>query len=720
MASKIKKLSYILLSVIIITAVISLFNYRAKDVSPLQTIDKIQLENVEIVGYSVSAENEGFVTYEKEFNGGFFRLPLNDRPFTILTIELNEPLAFHNSIDLYCTELENGVEAEKCYTFTASNGKDSTRLFVIFQKTTANVSDIKISSRDTISVKSISTYDTSDAQASLVFNPTACTILAITLGILLICEKKLKYYGWILESIRKELCDFEDKSGKPLKALRIVTICVTATFFISCLCFASVSLFSKATVITAFALGSLSVILQIVDKAVFGRSANAAKMFLMVGAIVGVLICFTMPQSTHLAWDDEIHLRQAYTLVHGTDGYISIAQWRLFNYNYLYADYIENASQFIRTMAAENTILIDHSLPSVNLYNCLGYIPMVISIFVSSLLNVDLSKMLLLCHLANLFTYIAIIYLGIKKLKSGGYIAAAIALMPSTLYLACSCNYDFWLTALFFYGTAYVISVYQHPEKRFETLDLIKLLALFFIACGPKPVYCVMFLPLLFLSTSKFKSSKQVWIFRAATVATIILIAIMLVVPAVFVNNLYSDPRGGSNVNGVEQIKYILSQPLAYGFTLLKQMGEYVSLKSFVDYSGGFGYLTGYGANPFAFYGSFAALIIFYCILTDRVQDDLYNSRPMQKLKWISLLTCFLQIVIICTSMYIGYTDVGADHINGCQFRYLFPLMFPILFFIVPRGLKINIGNRLKTSMIFGALSLNLLYNYFITYIIRF
>ncbi len=716
MISKLKKVSYLIISVILVMSLVSLFNYRQGEISPIQTFDQTHLRDF---SPSTLDEEDDTADIADTRDHLFFTLPLEARPINLMQIELNAPMQEDNIIRVHYNTVEHGQVVEKHCTVPEFGAVDGNRLFIIFSQPVEDISSIKIESAGELSIKAISTYDTSAAPVSLKFNLIAFGILLVTIGVLVIIENKFGFFKWIVYAVRNEVCHIDRSAGRLANILHISACSITGVFIIYSLVFVMLNRYYKAWIMTAFVLAALSIILQICDKAVSERDIGPAKMFLAVASVAGILICITMPISTNLAWDDEIHLRQAYTFLHGTKSQISVAEWRLFNLDrYTYTNFTANPTQLLGILNAESSLTMNYELTPVNIYTTLGYMPMILSMAFSWLLQADIAKMLVFCRLANLLTYTLIIYLGIRKLKSGGYIASSIFLLPGTLFLACSCSYDPWLTAWFAYGIICIISVYQHPERKFEAWDLVKLLAVFFIACGPKLVYCIMFIPLLFLRTDKFQSKRLARNFRIATVATVIAIALILVIPAVFLYDFHTDIRGGEFVSGRDQVMYILSHPFRYCFVLLRHMGWYTSLKNFVDYAASFGFITGYAANPVAFWGSFSAIIVLYCILTDKSDDDLYDTRPMQSLRWLSLLTAFLQIIVVSTTMYIGFTDVGADYINGCQFRYLFPLLFSICFFIAPRGLRVRMNARLKSSIVFGSLMLNVMGQYLIAHIL--
>ena len=46
------------------------------------------------------------------------------------------------------------------------------------------------------------------------------------------------------------------------------------------------------------------------------------------------------------------------------------------------------------------------------------------------------------------------------------------------------------------------------------------------------------------------------------------------------------------------------------------------------------------------------------------------------------ILVSFGTILLIMTSMYLAFTPVGANRVNGAQFRYLIPLFLPVMMHI--------------------------------------
>ena len=74
---------------------------------------------------------------------------------------------------------------------------------------------------------------------------------------------------------------------------------------------------------------------------------------------------------------------------------------------------------------------------------------------------------------------------------------------------------------------------------------------------------------------------------------------------------------------------------------------------------------------------SFLAMII--SIFADRNQEE----REILKVKnrvW-SFFIIFGTICLVATALYVSFTPVGYHTVNGCQYRYLIPILFPLLYF---------------------------------------
>ena len=229
-------------------------------------------------------------------------------------------------------------------------------------------------------------------------------------------------------------------------------------------------------------------------------------------------------------------------------------------------------------------------------------------------------------------------------------------------------------------------------------------------------IYCIVLRPLLFLDKSKFESPCHRKYFRWATLGTVALLLILIVVPGLF-NDFYTDGRGGTNVNSLEQILYILKNPFAFLATLSRFTVNLFSLYEFHEWNTTFGY--GFLNAPGAWHATVALFLLIFALLVDG--DERQEAAPCNKtgrlFKWATLASCLLTVVAVTASMYVAFNEVGTTEITGVQFRYLFPLFFPMFYYLCPQKQLLTTNEKVRNAVLFGGLALNFLVGFIEAYI---
>ncbi len=708
----------ILLAIVTVTC----FVYKCdKAPIPITKINNADLKHATVRGFNKVISEDGIIILEKNqyYSSPSIILPILDNPCNLLIITFAEPLPEGASVTVQLNKAQEPYNSatNKISVDLSSDRKSASTCI----KNSGDEQVLKLNISDSCAIDSISIYNNTGSGVKLYPNLIAIIALACILLLLLAIEKPLGFYRWAFSRVTSLILDLRElnKGKKIYLILRLGAIVFTAALVTLVLIFLTFNLYTDLAIITVFAVSVLAVIFQLAYRISTGNGAEPAKLFLVICLIAGIMFCFTAPATTHSSWDDEAHLKGSYAIATLSDEATSVAQAHLFQLRYRVADFVKDPLTFTKILVQESNLPINYHLSIESLYTAVSYSPFIAAILLSNILGADIAIMLSLCRFANLLAYAVIVYFAIKKLKHGGYIFSALCLMPATLFLACSISYDSWLTAWMAYAFACIISKYQQPEKKITLWTAAEILLAFFLGCGAKAIYCAMMLPLLFIGMHKFKKpSSAVWFKIAATLMVVSILAILFL-PGIFSFDMYSDPRGGENVNSTEQIKYVLTHPFNYAKTLLLHMANYVSLRNFVDYSAGYGFLTGYVEHPFAIFGTISAMLLAFSILTDTSNDGIYSSKRNSLFRFTVFVTCFIQVVLICSSMYAGFTDVGATYINGCQFRYLYPILIPLCYIMTPKRLCVFMPQQRRNTIIFGGLTLNLFFGYLMMYIIK-
>lgn len=739
MIKKSRKIIYCVLSLLLIFTLLCSFRFASDDIKPTQHWDYTQIkEHAKSFGYQVEKDPEtGLDVYKSILGISYLSLPHDGSDFDIVVVKLSSPITVENEDeedDKYSQEpneprLYYNLEADGrfvngnyCDSVNVDAGSTMNAETTLVFKTAfpEEKNAIALNIDGEFSIDSVSVYETTGKTATLKFNPISFACFALILILSALLERKLGFFSFISSKVKNEISRIKELKASDNRhfAVHLSSLISTLVLTVSVVVLVMLARFTKVTIAAVFVIGTVAVILQLIDKIRFEHgTTNAARLFLTVALLVGVTFCYTSPVTTHASWDDEAHFSNSYMAAVMGNNDQSLAEAKLFSYQYSVEDYLSNPNHFIRLMAEESEIHTEYEHSFGNVYTHISYLPMILVIALSKLLSADMIKILVLCKFANMLAFAFIAYTGIKKLKSGALIFSAVCLLPCVLFLSCSIGYDFWLIGWMVYCFAYIISLIQQPDRKITPVDCAKILLAFFVGCSAKALYCVLMLPLMFINKEKFQKPSHAKIFRLLTVLTVILIIAILVLPGIFSFNFYADSRGGEDIDPIAQFIYVISHPVEFAHTLFMHISDLCSLKRFNIYSATYGYLDGHNGSNQLLYGTVALIILLYCIIVDRKEDDNYECSLMQKTRWITHITCFLQVVVICGAMYAAFNNVGSTSLYGTQFRYLFPMLAPFAFFLTPKRVRCSTSLQSSYAFIFGGITLNLLVGYLTTYL---
>jgi len=451
---------------------------------------------------------------------------------------------------------------------------------------------------------------------------------------------------------------------------------------------------------------------------VFRKKPEA--LFLSLSLLIGFCYVAVSP-FMWFGWDNGVHY--AWTVEESFIRTVSVSQADLmlvhspefFPFFDYFNDY-DNAHEMSRllTQGHENftvytfrkgTTTFSWSMIGVQfIYNRLAHIIPGLVTFISRSLVLPPVLTVKIGSMTNHIVYSLIIYFALKRLNSGKYLMAVIAMVPTAFALSTSFGYDHWLTAFFMLGFAYYLHEIQTPEKKIELKNLIIMVGAFVFALGTKEVYVPMMFVLFFIKKDKFKELKHYYRYITAVTGLIIFVFAVFLIPFVMSGGGDGDWRGESNVNAVGQMRFMFQNPFSYTMILLRFLVQYFNVFT----NNYFTHFAHMGYTPFLL---LLWILICFTALTDRKScDDLTSTGKMKVLiTFLGLST----VVLFSTAMYIGFTGVGEDTILGVQQRYKLPLLFPFIYVIA--GFKLfNNFNRINevfySSAVFGVSSFVLLY----------
>lgn len=424
---------------------------------------------------------------------------------------------------------------------------------------------------------------------------------------------------------------------------------------------------------------------------------------------LAVLFLFVIPLMQ--APDDNMHFFRTFSLVKGKMFGVKLDAYNIGNYlpvelKNTIPIYTYDSKSFVDLVDYRRLMSTyfsgDESFYSLNntlVYFPAVYIPQTIGVMIGNLLKLNLFWIISLGRVSNALFYGLVSYLAIKVIKRKyKLILLFVSLTPMSIFLACSFSTDAAIISVSLLFTAICFK----DEKYFTNSSLSRLLMYFlgFITVLGK----FTFFPMLLIH----------WIKDRKTKISIIhgIIYDFLIISSIAIWNLFIMKSIGSittnsQINPIEQIKYILNYPLLYLenilWTLYQRFPEYI-----ITFNS-----LGCLSHTLSFVAPFTIFfIVFYSLCRYPNEPD---SKKYSKIDLVIILFAALgSIVLINTALYITWTTLGSDKIQGVQGRYFIPIlpliMISIKEFFNGVNLQVNESGRKFSLASFGLLSFTVIF----------
>lgn len=413
---------------------------------------------------------------------------------------------------------------------------------------------------------------------------------------------------------------------------------------------------------------------------------NIDKTFVLIGFLMGITMTLLTPIHLVTSSDDQVHFHKAYTILDGTKSKWSYSG-RYFNHlvigghgNYRSNEEIRLYKKFlIKNDTKKSTIKLENQDSNLD-YNELIYLPFSFGYKIARLFGFNFVNSLYVSKLFNLIFYLAIMFFAIRISPYFKKLIFIIGLLPANIYLASQFSYDSTITAGVMISIASLLKIKSKKKVDLKYL-LIFILGIIW-ASLPKVIYAPLLLLFLLIPNDWFANRKQARIVKIGICILFLVLMSIFVIPV-----LTSTASGDSRVANTSvslQLKYILMHPINYIKLLLKE-----TIYNFDNMFFGFdtfslmGYLNR-NTHIFDLSNFVLLVLILYVTFTDTVEESFLDKK-------FKIALAILLVMIWCliwTALYLQWTPVGHNSIEGVQSRYFLPLLFPLLILFVPYGKK--------------------------------
>ena len=394
------------------------------------------------------------------------------------------------------------------------------------------------------------------------------------------------------------------------------------------------------------------------------------KLFLAMAIPLGLIYVFMM---VPLAIPDEqVHYQTAYQLS-------SILRFRPgmgiaehFDYNGLGGHY-NLTSGYDRVMrdllapfnSGEETSLRFH----YNLTYPVMYIPQALGLALGRLLGGNFVRIFLIGRIFNLLFYVLCVYWTIRLTPKYKMLFMMIGLMPMAIHQAASFSYDAFNIggALLLFALVFKAAL---GKGRILFREFILIILVGVLLIPAKPTNYPLLLVYLLIPTERFQSIKQkcLWLITA----WILTLAVVLLIQMGGITSVTSSTETGTNWEGKQNytVAYAFAHPLETAKIYLNTIRLYGS-ELFYQSIGSV--MAGQTMPIPGKYVKVYLLLLLLCVL--------HRENDNKVIPWQDRVVCFgsaaLSVLLTMTTMFLAWTSVDQETIQGLQGRYFIPC-FPL------------------------------------------
>lgn len=394
------------------------------------------------------------------------------------------------------------------------------------------------------------------------------------------------------------------------------------------------------------------------------------KIFLWIGIFLGAMYMVLLPIGR--ASDEQNHFWRAYEISEGhllsdkTEDGIGGRNYPISVVKLFFPDdgFIHYADEYHSLSFKDNGEYNFALFPGSAVYSPITYIPQASGILIGRILSLPTILVAYLGRIFNFITWIIIMYYTIKLLPFKKHTAIALSFLPISMQGAISLSADALINSTAFLLFAFVMHLKYTQKTQMTKWQYVLMIILSIVISMSKIVYLPLCLLLFLIPKERFKDQKK----KNIVIFSLAFFVIMINLGWLAISSSYLiEIREG--VNGLEQVKFILTQPFDYIHVMVNSFIQNANAWMYSMLGGILSYVTIHLSYFYIFIYLFILIYLF-------ALDNNHKTDHVDK-KLIALIT-IATTVLILTSLYVQWTPVKNTIIEGVQGRYFIPLLLGV------------------------------------------
>ena len=431
------------------------------------------------------------------------------------------------------------------------------------------------------------------------------------------------------------------------------------------------------------------------------KQLKVETIFLLIVPILCLLYLIYMPMFT--SHDEYRHWLRAYEVSEGKflaedkDGIIgtelprSVSEIYTKQKTYKNVKYTTIKDFYEEEVNSNDRVFVDTS--RVASYSPIQYIPETLGIVISRLITNKTIVMAYSARIVNLIVCMALMYFAIKTIPFGKIILLVLSMIPIAIEGFSTITADGLLISSTCLFIAHIFNLKYGNVEKIKFINKLILVILSAIIGLCKTVYIPIVLLLLLLPKRVFKNNKDRWI-------TILIIAIIAIILNLCWLTISGIAKGEDEyiIETSMKTSSVIRNPIGFLQRLLYTMN--VDGQKYVNttFGGQLGW-TETKVHSITPYG--LCIIIFFAGIFN---NNIKNRFSKSEILIISII--ILSIVgAVFLALYVTWTDINSDKIEGVQGRYILPII-PLAVLLLGSILKVKTEykeeNMLKVASISG------------------
>lgn len=404
------------------------------------------------------------------------------------------------------------------------------------------------------------------------------------------------------------------------------------------------------------------------------------KMFLTFAIPIGLLyLSFLLPAYVP---DEQAHIFRAYDISLGN----IITDFEV-QREYIPQDVIalERPIKYYRELPAKLQENTNHNSPKEELFNSAEAYSFIMYTFssvvclISRIFSLNAYVMVYLARLLNYVFFLVLGYYTIKILPFGKLVMFVYMLNPILLQEAMSVSADSFINATALLFIAYSLYLLFNKESLTIKDKVIYTLLVICVSFSKYVYFPIVLIGVLnYFKNKKGKSKENK---KDNFFVIMIVLAIFLALASCYIGMQYKDVRSyviDNNVNSTEQIKFILKNPIKYIGTIINTIIEKheIYMYQFLGYNLGLLEIEGV---------KIISIIYLFILFISPFLEKNQNALNFYQKIWLCLIVVGI-FVLVLTGLYIGWTAVGENLIQGVQGRYFIPIAILVSLCLVTKN----------------------------------